>query len=121
MCGCHKHHAELKRKDWLDHDEILKKINLDVSANGNPTVTIDTDKNHYTIYWQQARGLFRVMDFRSGKCLTHIKLEREGCIDSENERIDIVSFFRGTRDVTEWAPHRELKIAPHDEANDCPC
>ncbi len=126
---CHSRDRQLKEDRWLkEGDGALKAIELSVSAEGNPMIVINTERNHYTIYWRQDHELFRAYADKGGKFLNHFKLQREICNHGQSEAIDLVSFFNGTRDVTKHRPFgddyigHELEIPPHVEGNGkCPC
>lgn len=129
MKCCHDRDRRLKEENWKkEGDGALKNIELSISAEGNPMIVINTERNHYTIYWRKDHELFRAYADKGEKYLNHFKLQRDGSIHSENEAIDLVSFFNGTRDVTNHRPFdenhvgHELKIPPHVETNgECPC
>ena len=131
---CHDRDRQLKDDSWRkEGDGAIRSIELSVSAKGNPTIVINTERNHYTIYWSQKHELFRAYADKGDKGVTHFKLKREIWYHNASERINLVSFFNGTRDVSkegiryeddverkDFSLH-EIETPPHAEGSGRSC
>lgn len=130
---CHARDQRLKDEVWQkEGDGALKSIELSISAEGRPMIVVKTERNHYTIYYNPATELFRGYSNNS-RGVHHFKLKREIWYYNASERINIVSFFNGTRDVSkegiryeddskrnDYSLH-EIEIPPHLEGSGRSC
>lgn len=98
---CHDRDRKLKEDEHREQgDGALKSIELSISAEGRPMIVVNTERNHYTIYYNPEFEMFRAYADKGGMYLNHFKLKREIWYHNASERINLVSFFNGTRDVT---------------------
>lgn len=132
---CHDNDRKIKEDRWRkEGDGGLKSIELSISAEGNPMIYIKTERNSYKIYYQTKNEMFRAYSWEGSTPLTHFKLRRQIWYHNASERINIVSYFNGKRDVSkegiryeddternDFSLH-EIAIPPHAEKNgECSC